>query len=168
MAQTLVVELDMLSISITHHTDHSKYIFKGHLSESFDQRHIPQSQHRTVSFDLAGIEYVSSVGIREWVMLLNHWSKDHRVYFERCSIYFVDQMNMVPDCLGTATVKSVYAPYYRECDQCSGEKNQLIKFSGRQKSQQKMAIPEFQCERCDKPLEFDALDDSYFSFLNHS
>ena len=59
------------------------------------------STHQVV-FDLAKVEYVSSVGIREWVLLINHWSKSHKIFYENCSIYFVDQINMVPDCLGPA------------------------------------------------------------------
>lgn len=167
VSKTQKIELDKLHIAITRAEEATTYIFSGHLNESFDQRRIPTASTRLVHFDLAGIEYVSSVGIREWVMLVNHWSSQHQLQFHRCSIYFVDQMNMVPDCLGSATVHSVYAPYYRECETCSGEQSRLIELGSAPSSAQSFKIPELQCEQCEQQLEFDALDESYFSFLNH-
>lgn len=162
-----IVELGKLVITITSDHQQTRYSLEGQLSESFDQRQIPPSQVSMVVFDMAGIEYVSSVGIREWVLLINHWSKKHTIYYERCSIYFVDQINMVPDCLGSAKVRSVYAPYYRDCDKCSGEKTFLMEFGSSPPSLDALKIPGFQCGDCSQDLEFDALDESYFSFLKY-
>lgn len=167
MSTTQKIELNKLHITITQAAGATTFVFAGHLNESFDQRLIPTASTRLVNFDLAGIEYVSSVGIREWVMLVNHWSTHHQLQFHRCSIYFVDQMNMVPDCIGSATVHSVFAPYYRDCETCSGEKSRLIELAPSTSSATSFSIPELQCEQCEHLLEFDALDESYFSFLNH-
>ncbi|MCY4379974.1 MAG: hypothetical protein OXC40_00155 [Proteobacteria bacterium] len=157
------IQLDKLTIIIQTSETETRFILSGQLSESFDQREIPKAKTSTVIFDLAEVNYVSSVGIREWVLLVNHWSKHHKLYYERCSIYFVDQMNMVPDCLGPAKMSSFFAPYF--CELCNSETTRLLKIKEHLDTVKNSRAPTFICDCGKTELEFDALEDSYFSFL---
>ena len=141
-----------------------RYKFNGRISQKFSHSQVPIKKHPQIIFDLESVSYISSVGIREWILVVNKF-QNQKVYFTKCSIYFVDQMNMVPDCLGLAKVRSFYAPYYRECEDCDGEKNCLINLKNHPNPAAN--LPAFNCSDCQKDLEFDALEESYFSFLDH-
>ena len=150
---------------------HMRIILKGQLSEAFDHTEIDQPKGvSSVTFDLEGIFYISSVGIREWVLLLNKWSKKFKLFFERCSISFIDQINMVPDCLGEAQMISFFAPYYCECRKT--ETMSLLDVRLHHGSLIKQKAPRLKCPdpdpKCTKGLEFDALEECYFAFVSTS
>ena len=160
-----IIKLSQLTITIiVINEDTVKYYFKGEIAEQFSHTQVVIKPHRNVIFKLEDVNYISSVGIREWIMVVNKFS-NQKVVFTKCSIYFVDQMNMVPDCLGKARVQSFYAPYYRDCDDCDGEKKCLIDLSNC--TDPIKNLPVNKCKECNEELEFDALEESYFSFLNH-
>jgi hypothetical protein len=68
---------------------------------------------------------------------------------------------MVPDSLGRGRVESFFAPYF-----CSthGEVNRIITVAEHLTQLEGKQAPEFKCEHCSVPLEFDALEESYFLF----
>ena len=75
---------------------------------------------------------------------------------------------MVPDSIGNASIQSFYAPYFRECNKCDGEKNCLIDALEHKDNLQNSVPPEVKCGDCNEELEFDALEESYFSFFSKS
>ena len=74
----------------------------------------------------------------------------------------VDQINMVPDSLGTGTIESFYAPYF-----CAthGEANKLVHLKDSIKTLEARVAPPMTCDTCHSDLEFDALEASYFMFV---
>jgi hypothetical protein len=66
---------------------------------------------------------------------------------------------------GAAKVRSFYAPYV--CDACGHEEEKLLdvqaQFPGGVGK-----VPEFACEQCGAPMEFDDLPERYLSFLAES
>lgn len=162
MQRTL--EIPGLEIHFQHtHQGGMRVTFKGQLSESFRHKDIPSPDTDPVTLDLEGVDFISSVGIREWVLLISEWTKNLRVFYEKCSICFIDQVNMVPDCLGRAQIISFYAPYY--CTQCKKEMSSLIDVGVHHNALEQKKAPTVVCP-CPQAqkLEFDALEDSYFSF----
>ena len=76
----------------------------------------------------------------------------------------IDQINMVPECLGGGYVESFYAPYFCEC---GAEVNKLVIIKDSQSILLAGQAPEFSCDACGQPLEFDALEESVlFQFVN--
>ena len=75
----------------------------------------------------------------------------------------IDQINMVPECLGSGYVESFYAPYF--CD-CGEEVNQLITIRDSRDMLVSLQAPQFKCAACGRNLEFDALEESYFQFIS--
>lgn len=152
-----------LQVEITHDDQRSVYKFSGDVDETFDQLKIPGPLRPVMVLDLAQIKHFNSVGIREWILFVRRLRKLESLIFKECSVGVIDQINMVPDSLGDGKVESFYAPYY--CN-CGKESNRLIQVHQHQQNLQLMEAPEFKCE-CGQSLEFDAIEESYFQFIQH-
>jgi hypothetical protein len=162
------VDFGTLKITIDIHGEVALYKFDGIIDENFKEADIPRAPGKAVIFDLENIESINSIGIREWIKLANGYSDSKTLSYKNCSVPFVDQMNMVPDSIGTATIQSFCAPYYRECNICTGEKSCLVDAITSHEQLLNAIPPEQTCNKCNEELEFDALEESYFSFLKKS
>ena len=159
------VDFGTLNIVIDIHGSIATYRFIGVIDENFKEADIPRAPGKKVIFDLKDIQSINSIGIREWIKLANDYQDSLSLIYKNCSIAFVDQMNMVPDSIGNASIQSFYAPYYRECKTCPGEKSCLLDLVECEQQVQKSEPPQRKCLDCNEELEFDALEESYFSFL---
>lgn len=115
-------------------------------------------QHGAV-LDLSSIERINSTGVKGWIQYFSKLSDKNLVY-TKCSIAIVEQLNMVKSFACGAKVKSFLAPYI--CPSCKKEsKVELDATSGLSEA------PKVPCPHCKHPeLEFDDLEEEYFSFLN--
>jgi hypothetical protein len=159
-----VVNFPNLKIAISENEREVIYTFQGHVDENFRQEDVPRIKRPSIIFHLADVHNVNSCGIREWVYLVRDISKLSKLIFRECSVNMIDQINMVPDSLGTATIESFFAPYFCEC---GGGVNRLIMVKEAGELLAAKTAPHFDCERCGKPLEFDALEESYFLFADN-
>lgn len=159
------IEFPTLKVTIETQEKKSIYVFEGDLDENFKAGEIPLPTFPWAAFNLEKIAAINSIGIREWIKMIENFRPVENFVFEKCSITFVDQMNMVPDSIGHATVKSFYGPYFRDCNQCNGERNCLIEGDADMAAIANMLTPKKICGDCNEELEFDALEESYFSFL---
>ena len=161
MSQTL--EFGNLSIDIDTGSGETVYTFKGEVNESFRQRDVPRPITGRVVLVLKDIVHFNSCGIREWIYLMKDFAKVGKVIFKQCSVAMVDQINMVPDSLHDGVIESFYAPY--ACED-HGEVSRIIGYNQLQAIILSKQPPELACEHCSKPLEFDALPQSYFLFAS--
>ncbi len=113
----------------------------------------------TIRFDLAGIRRINSCGVREWVNFVRSLTAPHRIEIERCSPVVVSQMNMISNFVGTARVLSVQASFV--CEKCDHEESVLLNVE----KGQRPALGVVVCPRCGVAMEFDDVEESYFSFL---
>jgi hypothetical protein len=152
-----------LEITIKQSASEVTYTFKGDVDENFRQQDVPRIASSTINLQLDEIVNFNSCGIREWIYLIKDMGRLGSLVFKGCSVTMVDQINMVPDSLGTGVIESFYAPYY-----CSthGEINQLIHVSDAILDLQAKRAPEFKCPHCNNALDFDALEESYFLFAD--
>lgn len=161
--QGQLIQFDKLSIRVEPSEQQVYYVFSGEVDETFRQEDVPIYHDRSLILNLADVVNFNSVGIREWVQLVRKLSETGQpIVFRECSISFVDQINMVPDTKGPGVVESFYAPYYCSCGK---EVNKLIFVADHRNLLQQGEAPHFSCE-CGKELEFDALEESYFQFLD--
>ena len=163
-----VIDFGPLKIDIEVYGDISFYLFMGHIDEKFKEIEVPRASQTSVIFDLEHVKSVNSVGIREWINLINDFKGIKNLTYKKCSIPFVDQMNMVPDSIGEAKIQSFYAPYFRDCNRCNGEKECLLDMVDHKESLKKLDPPMITCDMCMQTLEFDALEESYFSFCSQN
>lgn len=128
---------------------------------------------RTLVLDLAEVKRINSCGVRDWVNWLGDLhAKGKTVILTRCSPCIVTQLNLVNNFVGSAMVRSFFAPYY--CAQCDLEVLCLLQvedFAGqttpRAPKPGDPRSPNVQCPRrtpnCQ--LEFDDIEEAYFAFL---
>lgn len=161
MADT--INFGALKITIEKGADSVTYTFDGDVDENFRQADVPRLSARNINFILENVNNFNSVGIREWVYLVRDLSSLGQMFFKRCSVTMIDQINMVPDSLGNGVVESFYAPY--ACDD-HGETNRLLITKDHVAEIRSHVAPEMHCEKCKKKLVFDALEDAYFMFVS--
>ena len=165
MTTKKTIEFSSLVVEISTFEDKSKYTFKGALDDKIREHDIPRAQNKDVIFDLSQIQRISSTGIREWIKIVSAFKNTKSLIFEKCSVIMVDQFNMVPETIGTAQIESFYAPYFHEAT--GKEIICLIKVDFHGPFLAKREAPPMVNEATGDALEFDALEDSYFSFLKH-
>ena len=156
------VDFGNLKIQIEEKTDEAIYTFVGDVDEHFRQKDVPRVKKQTITLVLEEINNFNSCGIREWIYLIRDLGELGHIVFKKCSITMIDQINLVPDSLGKGHVESFFAPYFCEC---GGETNRLINVAEHMHTIEQKQAPEFNCDDCGKALEFDALEESYFLFV---
>jgi anti-anti-sigma regulatory factor len=113
-----------------------------------------------VVLDLEGIDHVNSFGVREWIRFMTALREQtSEIVLERCSVPVVQQFHMVPNFLGRARVRSVFAPYF--CSACNNEHSVLVPLEPGVPV--RMPAPPL-CPNCNGPLEFDDIAEQFFSF----
>ena len=150
-----------LKIRIQEDNDTVTYFFQGDVDENFNQNDVPRISKKKLIFELKEIRNINSCGIREWIFFINDFKDLGHLIFRRCSVSVIDQANMMPDSLRGGTIESFYAPYFCKC---GTEENCLIEVEKNIKNLKNSVAPEFVCKECKEPLEFDALEESYFQF----
>ena len=121
--------------------------------------------HNNPIIDLGGVHFINSVGVREWVMLLDRLlERGLKIRLRNVSEPMVRQMGMVIEAKGDATVESFYAPY--TCSKCGDERALLIDVKQHQTALAANQPPALPCAACGAPAEFDEFPARYLAFLS--
>lgn len=124
---------------------------------------------KKVVIDLSGVNYINSVGVKNWITWTGRMPKNIPIEFENCPALIVNQVNMVAGFIPkTGSVESLFAPFI--CEDCSVEENHLLRRGADYDYAQGNApyslnLPEHLCPKCGKPMELDALEMKFFAFL---
>jgi hypothetical protein len=110
-----------------------------------------------LTVDLGEIEFINSIGVREWVHFLRAVVPLGDVKLRKCSQAMVLQFNMVTDTVGGAHVDSFEAPYV--CEACEVEESRLIDTAHMR------PLPDFACHDCGGKLIFAETAERYLGFL---
>ena len=122
-------------------------------------------QSSNAIIDLADVTFINSVGVREWVTLLDQLgSRGLRITLRNVSEPMVRQMTMVMEAKGEASVESFFAPYM--CTKCGDERALLIHVAQHHASLAAGTPPPLPCARCGAPAEFDEFPARYLAFLS--
>jgi len=116
----------------------------------------------TAIIDLAGVERINSLGIRDWV----NWmaaleANGTRPVLVSCSPAIVAQINLVKNFTRHGAVKSFQVPYHcRECDE-----DKVIVVETSEMSSPTAPPPSVRCDSCEHEMDVDEMPESYFAFL---
>ena len=117
-----------------------------------------------VIIDLGGIGFINSVGVREWITLLEALDKKgSKVMLRNISEPMVRQMTMVMEARGGAGVESFYAPYV--CPACGDERSLLVSVAAHQAELAAGKPPAQACPDCGGTMDFDEFPNRYLAFL---
>lgn len=140
--------------------DAGRTVLVGELTENANLGALLEKIGDEARFDLSGIARINSPGVREWINFVNSLDKKGTKFaLERCSVPFVNQLNMISNFRGNGEVRSVFAPYY--CSSCNREENRLIEKTPDPAGQ--ITSP-MKCPNCGADMEFDDLPDTYLAF----
>ena len=154
---------DNILVTLVETDNTAVYKFNGSVTESFLYQNVEISIAPRVVFDLEDIQNFNSCGIREWIYFVAKFEDKESFEFTNCAVPVVDQINMVPDTQGAASIKSFFAPYF--CEEEEKPTDMLVNVQDFMEDITANAAPEFKCHSCKKELIFDALESAYFSFI---
>lgn len=128
--------------------------------------HVSPSQ--LLDLDLADLERINSIGVREWILFLEKLSQLSPFQFSQVSQAFIEIANSVPTILGKkgTPVLRFAAPYH--CPKCSRDEVRVFTKAQIKKTGTTYQFPTELCTQCKQPLDFDALEEEYFHFLNYT
>jgi anti-anti-sigma regulatory factor len=125
---------------------------------------VPRAVDRQLVLDLAGVTFINSLGVRDWIRMQQAAQKAQlAVRLDRVSEVLVHQLNMIIATRGSATVTSFYAPY--ACDACGREESILIDAIANAAGLISMQAPPATCPECKAQMAFNDFPERYFSFL---
>lgn len=140
----------------------SEVRLRGQIDENSDLTQIAQGLRNPVRFDLEGVDFINSLGVRAWVQMLRGLrTQGMQVSAHRCSEAMVTQMNMVWET--RLPVESFYASYL--CDACGLLTKVCVDVGEHQKILAAGRTPEFPCTRCPARMQLDDFPERYLLFL---
>ncbi len=116
---------------------------------------------KTIIFNFAAVDYVNSLGIRNWINFLRHIQEGRSIFFEYCTPDIVMQMNMMAHFKGSAKVLSFYGEY--TCEHCGHEELILFKTGKIESLYEK--IQNQHCPKCGSHFNLEEDEENYLQFL---
>lgn len=145
--------------------DRPTFVVSGGLTEFADLARLQKELGAENELDLGGITQVNSTGVREWLKFIHSvTAANQRLILRRCSISFVNQLNMIRRFAGSAQIASILAPYI--CPSCETASERLIELVPGLDVNAAIAEP-LPCPSCGTLMAFDDLPAVYFSFLDN-
>jgi anti-anti-sigma regulatory factor len=151
--------------SVSSTSDGDLLILAGDIEDDTTLATYADQLGRDPIIDLGGVNFINSVGVREWVMLLDRLGeRGLSVRLRNVSEPMVRQMGMVIEAKGAATVESFFAPY--TCPKCGDERALLIDVKQHEAALAANTPPALPCGACGTPAEFDEFPARYLAFLS--
>jgi anti-anti-sigma regulatory factor len=137
----------------------------GRLDEESPLRSlVPAIQARRVVLDTAGIDFINSIGVREWIHMLASLRRGGaQVTLIRASEPLTAQLSMLRATREACDIQSVHVPY--ECAGCLREENVLIEIGPNRSALLAMRPPVLPCPECGGRFELADLPERYFLFV---
>jgi hypothetical protein len=159
----------MLQYKISEEQEFKKITLDGPIDEYsgtiLTELHSKISEVKKVIFNLEGISYVNSLGIRSWINFMRGFEEGRTIIFRKCAPDIIIQINMIPRFAGSARIESFWAHYI--CPECDHEQSQMFKTESGSEEILKQSS-QILCEKCSKVTELEAEEDAFFEFLNAS
>ncbi len=139
-------------------------VMRGQIDERADLVRAVDGLSGRVIIDLAGVTFINSIGVREWIKMLRALeARRVPATLKRCSETMVMQMNMIIETQTNAQVESFFAPYL--CDACGYEGSVCIEVKDHARALAAKAPPSLPCPECRAPMQFNEIPGRYLLFL---
>lgn len=162
----------MSSIDISYELGpkHPKALIVGNIGERIDLYGMPLEGIDELTIDFEKVNYINSIGVKNWINWMSRIPKKLRVHFVNCIPAIVNQLNSVVGFISeSGIVESFFVPF--ACDHC-GREDRLVVERGKAfeypspTNPPRHVVPEnITCQKCGKEMEMDMLPMRYFSFL---
>ncbi len=140
----------------------SEVKLRGQIDETADLVKLTKGLRNPVRFDLEGVDFINSLGVRAWVhMLRTLKSLGLQASARRCSEAMVTQMNMVWET--RLPVESFYTSYL--CEACGLLAKICLEVAEHEGKLYAGEAPELACTRCGTQMLLDEFPERYLLFL---
>jgi hypothetical protein len=140
------------------------------LTQVLNDLMIAGSSAEIIYFDTRGIQQMNSPGVRDWLLFMEKLQLRYSVRFLSIGESLIEQAAITPTVLGKqgTPVDSFDAPYF--CPTCNTRKVLFLKTANvlADAPDGSIGAPPVSCEKCGQPLQFDAFEEDFFSFLRHA
>ena len=116
-----------------------------------------------IIIDTGGVEFVNSVGLREWMRLVRTLSAQGTVTLERVADPLMTQMNLISEFSGQVRIASFHAPYV--CPACGAEANPLVDVDANAQALAALKPPPIPCPECGAAMELGDFPERYLSIF---
>jgi len=140
-------------------------VLAGSIDETAALHELPaRARNGKLVLDLAGITFINSLGVRDWIRMQAQAQKlGLAVELRRVAEPVVHQLNMIIATRGAAAVTSFFAPY--ACDSCGREESLLVDAVANADRLAQLEPPPMTCPECKSAMAFNDFPERYFSFL---
>src|SRR5262249_38155853 len=123
-----------------------------------------RAQGSRLALDLAGITFINSLGVRDWIRMQAAATQGGvAVELRRVSEPIIHQLNMIIATRGTSHVTSFFAP--SACSRCGREDSLIVAPIAHAASLAQLQAPPQTCPDCGGLMAFNDFPERYFSFL---
>ena len=139
-------------------------IFKGSINENSAPKleEVSSVAQSKVFFNLQEVNFINSVGIKNWITFLSDLKPNRTIEFVKVSPIIIRQLNMIPEIALDFNVTDFFGEFV--CDECGLQKQVLFDATlGYEELLNR--YEEIPCENCEGSMELDESPDEYFSFL---
>jgi hypothetical protein len=141
----------------------SRAVFAGRLDDAARLGElVSQLPPGDVVIDAAGVSFVNSVGMREWIRLVRALRDRGPIALEAVSEVLITQMNQISQFRGVRII-SFYAAYL--CPSCGAESNQLVDAVAQAAALRQMKVPRMPCPECKAAMDLGDYPERYLSIL---
>jgi len=116
-----------------------------------------------VALDTAGVAFVNSIGMREWVRLVRVLRLRGTVTLEAVSDVLIKQMNLLSEFRDSVRIASFHAGYV--CPACGGEATPLVDAVAHGAALREMQPPPLPCPECQAEMELADYPERYLSIF---
>ncbi len=141
----------------------SRIALSGVIDEFAELMPLVERTASPVTVDLGGVEFINSVGVRQWTGFLRALLARGPVTLRNCSEPMVLLFNMATVTVDGAVVESLQAPY--ACTHCSADEQIELVVARDLTEGASSTTPEFPCKSCSGSLRFAGLPRRYLAFL---
>jgi hypothetical protein len=141
----------------------SRAVLAGRLDEAVQLGELAdQLPPGEVVIDAAGVSFVNSVGMREWIRLIRALRGRSAITLEAVSEVLITQMNQISQFRGIR-ITSFYASYV--CPSCGHEATLLVDAVKQVAALDQMKVPAMPCPECQAAMELGDYPERYLSIF---
>lgn len=154
-----------LDVQITATAEGARLALAGRLDDTCQvgelAAQLPPGQ---IAIDTAGVTFVNSIGIREWVRLLRALrERRSQVTLEGLADVLMVHMNVLAEFRGLARIASFHATYM--CAQCGYEASMKIDAVAHLDELRQMRPPSLRCPECGGAMDLADFPERYLSIF---
>jgi len=116
-----------------------------------------------VALDTAGITFVNSIGMREWVRLIRALRDRGSVTLEAVADVLMVQMNLLSEFRGATRITSFHAGYV--CPACGLEASLRVDAIANAEALRRLEAPKLPCPECGAAMELADFPERYLSLF---